>query len=248
MDKKDKNDNNDQRLHNNNFFEAWKNAVNGIIYGTTTQSNVRKQLVIIACVMVASLFFNLSKLEFICLIFAFVLIIFAEMINTAIETVVDLYTDLYHPKAKIAKDVAAGAVVISALNALIITYFILFDKIGMEGTSIIKTVINSPGYLAFVAIALVIIVTVALKAAKINDRLNNKQLIVSGQSMIAFSAVTAIWINTENIVIVALALTMAIIISLNRIESNQRTILEVVLGAILGILITLLVYGLTILK
>ena len=239
---------NDKRLHNKNFFEAWKNAVNGIIYGTTTQSNVRKQLVIIACVMVASLFFNLSKLEFICLIFAIVLIIFAEMINTAIETVVDLYTDLYHPKAKIAKDVAAGAVVISALNALVITYFILFDKIGIEGTSIIKTVINSPGYLAFVAISLVIIVTVALKAAKINDRLHKKQLIVSGQSMIAFSAVTAIWINTENIVIVALALTMAIIISLNRIESNQRTILEVVLGAVLGILITLLVYGLTILK
>ena len=79
---------------------------------------------IIACVMIASLFFNLSKLEFICLIFAFVLIIFAEMVNTAIETVVDLYTDLYHPKAKIAKDVAAGAVVIAALNALIITYFI----------------------------------------------------------------------------------------------------------------------------
>ena len=239
---------NDKRLHNKNFFEAWKNAVNGIIYGTTTQSNVRKQLVIIACVMVASLFFNLSKLEFICLIFSFLLIIFAEMINTAIETVVDLYTDLYHPKAKIAKDVAAGAVVISALNALVITYFILFDKIGIEGTSIIKTVINSPGYLAFVAISLVIIVTVALKAAKINDRLHKKQLIVSGQSMIAFSAVTAIWINTENIVIVALALTMAIIISLNRIESNQRTILEVVLGAVLGILITLLVYGLTILK
>ena len=131
---------------------------------------------------------------------------------------------------------------------MVITYFILFDKIGVEGTSIIKTVINSPGYLAFVAISLVIILTVALKAAKINDRLHNKQLIVSGQSMIAFSAVTAIWINTENIVIVALALTMAIIISLNRIESNQRTILEVVLGAVLGILITLLVYGLTILK
>ena len=46
MEKKD----NDKRLHNKNFFEAWKNAVNGIIYGTTTQSNVRKQLIIIACV------------------------------------------------------------------------------------------------------------------------------------------------------------------------------------------------------
>ena len=122
-------DNKDKRLHNKNFFEACKNAVNGIIYGTTTQSNVKKQLVIIAVVMILSLFFNLSKVEFICLIFAVVLIIFAEMINTAIETVVDLYTDLYHPKAKIAKDVAAGAVVITALNAVIIAVFIIVSNV-----------------------------------------------------------------------------------------------------------------------
>lgn len=242
MDKKD------DRLHNKNFFESWKNAINGIIYGTTTQSNVKKQLLIIALVMIASLFFDLSKVEFMCLIFACVLIIFAEMVNTAIETVVDLYTDIYHPKAKIAKDVAAGAVVITALNAVVIAYFIFFDKIGMQGTSILKTVIHSPAYLAFVAIALVIIVTVALKAAKIHGRNLKKQLIVSGQSMVAFSAVTAIWINTENIIVVALAMIMAGIISINRVESKQRSVFEVVLGAIIGVLITVLVYGLTLLK
>ena len=172
-------DKNDKKLHNSNFFEACKNAVNGIIYGTTTQANVRKQLVIIAVFMIVSLFFNLSKVEFICLIFACVLVIFAEMINTAIETVVDLYIDVYHPKAKIAKDVAAGAVVISALNAVIIAFFIFFDKIGEEGTNILQTVIHSPSYLAFVAIALVIIVTVALKAAKINGINITKQLVIS---------------------------------------------------------------------
>ena len=236
----------DHRLHNKNFFEAWKNAIDGIIYGTTTQANVRKQLVIIAFVLIASLFFNLSKLEFICLIFSYVAIIFAEMINTAIETVVDLYIDVYHPKAKIAKDVAAGAVVITALTALVITYFILFDKIGQEGISIIKTVINSPAYLAFVAIALVIIITVALKAAKINGIKLKEKFIVSGQAMMAFAAVTAIWINTENIVVVALAMIMAIIITLNRLESGQRKLIEVILGAAIGIAVTLLVYGLMI--
>lgn len=169
----------DERLHNKNFFESWKNATNGIIYGTTTQSNVKKQLLIIAIFLIISLFFNLSKVEFICLIFACVLIIFAEMINTAIETVVDLYVDVYHPKAKIAKDVAAGAVVITALNALVVAYFIFFDKIGEAGTSILQTVINSPAYLAFVAIALVIIITIALKAAKIEGKNFKKQLIVS---------------------------------------------------------------------
>lgn len=238
-------DNKDQRLHNKNFLDSWKNATKGIIYGTTTQSNVKKQLVLIAIALIVSLFFELSKVEFMCLIFACVLIIFAEMINTAIETVVDLYIDVYHPKAKIAKDVAAGAVVITALNAVIIAYFIFFDKIGQKGISLLKTVINSPSYLAFVAIALVIIITIALKAANIKDCIKERRFIVSGQAMISFATVTAILINTENIVVVALALIMAIIICLNRLENNSRTKLEVILGALIGIIITILVYGLT---
>ena len=53
-------------------------------------------------------FFNLSKAEFYAFLFTIILILFAEMTNTAIETVVDLCTEVYHPKAKIAKDVAAG--------------------------------------------------------------------------------------------------------------------------------------------
>lgn len=239
---------NEQKLHNSNFFEACKNAVNGIIYGTTTQSNVKKQLVIIAFVMLISLFFNLSKVEFICLIFAVVLIIFAEMINTAIETVVDLYTDLYHPKAKIAKDVAAGAVVITALNAVIIAYFIFFDKIGAMGNSIYTTVINSPTYLAFVVVALIIIIGVALKAAKIKDKKTNKELVVSCQSMLASAAVVATWIVTENLVALSFALILAVMICMNRIESKERNVLEVVLGVMIGILVTLLMYGLALFK
>lgn len=240
--------NEEPKLHNSNFFEACKNAVNGIIYGTTTQSNVKKQLVIIAFVMLVSLFFNLSKVEFICLIFAVVLIIFAEMINTAIETVVDLYTDLYHPKAKIAKDVAAGAVVITAINAVIIAYFIFFDKIGEMGNSIYKTVINSPTYLAFVVVVLVIIISVALKAQKIKDKKNNKQLIVSCQSMLASAAVVATWIVTENLVALSFALILAIMICMNRIESKERTVIEVILGVMIGILITILMYGLALFR
>lgn len=237
-----------KKLHNDNFFEACKNAVNGIIYGTTTQSNVKKQLVIIAFVMLISLFFNLSKVEFICLIFAVVLIIFAEMINTAVETVVDLYTDLYHPKAKIAKDVAAGAVVITAVNAVIIAYFLFFDKIGNMGNSIYQTVINSPTYLAFVVVVLILIIAIALKATKIKDKKNNKQLIISCQSMLASAAVVATWIVTENIVALSFATILAIMICMNRVESKERTVIEVVLGVIIGILITILMYGLAIFK
>ncbi len=237
-----------KKLHNSNFFDACKNAVNGIIYGTTTQSNVKKQLVIIAFVILVSLFFNLSKVEFICLIFACVLIIFAEMVNTAVETVVDLYTDIYHPKAKIAKDVAAGAVVITALNAVIVAYFLFFDKIGQMGNSIYQTVINSPTYLAFVVVALIIIIAVALKAAKIQDRKNNKSLIISCQSMLASAAVVGTWIATENLVALSFATILAIMICMNRVESKERTVVEVILGVLIGILITILMYGLALFK
>lgn len=120
---------NKEKLKNKNFLEAWKNAMNGIIYAIKTQYNIRKQLIIGALVILFSLLLNLSKIEFLILIFTIVLVIFAEMVNTAIETTVDLYIDTYHPKAKIAKDVAAGGVVITAINAIIIAYFLFFDRI-----------------------------------------------------------------------------------------------------------------------
>lgn len=105
-----------------------KMQLNGIIYATTTQANIKKQLVIAVAVVIISLFFNLSKAEFLIFLFTIILIIFAEMVNTAIETVVDLYVDVYHPKAKIAKDVAAGGVVITTINAIIVAYFLFLRK------------------------------------------------------------------------------------------------------------------------
>ena len=116
-----------KEITNHNFIDAWKNAFNGIIYATTTQKNIQKQLIIAVIVVIVSLFFNLNRAEFLCFLFTIVLIIFAEMVNTAIETVVDLYVDVYHPKAKIAKDVAAGGVVITTINAIIVAYFLFFD-------------------------------------------------------------------------------------------------------------------------
>ena len=112
-----KNKKRDERLYNKDFIQACNNAVNGIVYCATTQTNVRKELILGTVVMVLSLFYDFSTAEFLCLTFAVFFVIFAELINTAIETVVDLYVDIYHPKAKIAKDVAAGAVLLASINS-----------------------------------------------------------------------------------------------------------------------------------
>ena len=164
----------EEKIKNKNFADAWKNAFNGIIYATTTQGNIKKQLIIAVVVVVISLFFNLSKAEFLCFLFTIILILFAEMCNTAIETVVDLYVDVYHPKAKIAKDVAAGGVVITAINAVIVAYFLFFDKISDIGLNFIENVTSSPIHLAFSIMIITIIAILATIAyAKTNK---NKML------------------------------------------------------------------------
>lgn len=236
----------DPRLKNKNFIDSWVNAFNGIIYATTTQSHIKKQLLIAVVVMLISLLFNLTRAEFLCLMFTVVLIIVTEMINTAIETVVDLYTDIYHPKAKIAKDVGAGAVVITAINALIVAYFLFFDKISNIGLAFIRNLANSPVHMAFIGIFITSILIVAIKAAGTTDkhRLIKKGFLPSGQAGIAFAANTIIWLSTENIVIITLSFVMAILVCVTRIETKQKSLWEIVIGAMLGIAVVALLYGL----
>lgn len=238
----------DERLKNKNFIDAWKNAINGIIYATTTQGNIKKQLLIAVFVVIISLFFDLTKAEFLIFMFTIILIIFAEMVNTAIETVVDLYTDLYHPKAKIAKDVGAGAVVIAAINALIVAYFLFFEKISNIGIEFIDNIANSPIHLAFVGILLTVIAAVTLKAAvtSTKHKFIKEKFMPSGQTAIAFAALTIIWLTTRNVVIFTLSLLLALIIAINRYENGKRTKSEIIVGACVGILVVILLYGLCI--
>lgn len=244
----------DHKMKNDNFFEAWGNATNGIIYSATTQRNIRIQLVLAVIVMVLSLFYGLNTAEFLCLLFAVFMVIFAELINTAIETVVDLFVDVYHPKAKISKDVAAGAGVLAACNALVVGYFIFFKEENLKAISdsIFNNMVKSPMHLAFVAIMLVVIAVISMKAgcSKKTERgeLVKEGFVPSGQSAIAFAALTAIWLNSKDIVTFTLALILSILVVENRVGSNARTKAEIVFGACMGVLIVLLIYGLTIFK
>lgn len=240
----------DKKLHNSNFIEACENAVNGIIYATTTQSNIKKQLVIAVIVMVLSLFFELTRAEFLCLCFAVFAVIFAEMVNTAIETIVDLITDKYHPKAKIAKDVGAGAVVLVALNAIIAAYFLFFQKIGQVGTTVLDTMMQSRNHMAFVAIMITIIAVVAIKAAMSSnkEKLGRNRFDISGQTALAFAALTAIWLNTKDIVIFVLTLILSVLIAENRVEVKSKSLSEIIFSSAMGILIVLLIYSLVVFR
>ena len=243
-----------KKMKNDNFIEACNNAVNGIIYTATTQRNFRIQLVLAVIVMILSLFYGLDTSQFLCLVFALFFVLFAEMINTAIETVVDLFVDVYHPKAKIAKDVAAGAVVLSAINAIVVGYFIFFkaENLSELSQSVLHNMVKSPVHLTFVAVMLVVIAVVAIKAScskkKQRGELIKDGFVPSGQSAIAFAILTAIWLNSRDIITFTLALALSVLLVGNRYKSNARTKAEIVFGICMGVLIVILIYGLTIFK
>ena len=119
----------ENKWKNKNFFEALKNSINGLIYAIKEQKNLKIQLFIALIVMILSIVLKINKIEilFVCISICFV--VFAEIVNTSIEKVVDLVTEEYNEKAKLAKDIAAGAVIISSLNAVIIGMIIFGDKI-----------------------------------------------------------------------------------------------------------------------
>lgn len=119
----------DQRLKNKSFIHAWKNAFSGIWYAIKSQRNLKIQLLIAAVVIICAIYFKVSIIEWMFLSFAIMLVFISELINTAIEESVNLCTDKFHPIAKIAKDVAAGAVVLASLNAVIIAIFIVVSNI-----------------------------------------------------------------------------------------------------------------------
>ena len=110
----------DSRLYNKNFIEA---------HGFKTQRNLKIQLVAGIIVTILGIILKINNAEWAILMLSVFLVLGTEMMNTAVEAVVDLCTEEYHEKAKIAKDVAAGAVVLTALNALIVSYFLFSDKI-----------------------------------------------------------------------------------------------------------------------
>ncbi len=116
-------------MKNRNPIESFNNAFQGIWYTIVNERNMKIHLVIGTIVILLSLWVRVSKIEFTILCLTIAMVICFELINTAVEVVVNIIVDVYHPKAKIIKDVSAGAVFVSAIFSIVIGLFILWDKI-----------------------------------------------------------------------------------------------------------------------
>ena len=223
------------------MLESFNHAIDGIIDAVRTQRNMRIHILAALAVLIACFFFDISKIEFLALAITITMVIAAELFNTAIEAVVDLNTNYYHPLSKIAKNTAAGAVLVTAINALIVGYIIFWDKLSQFSFEVIHKFKSSEPYMIFIALVIVILTTLIVKAI-FGEGTPLKGGMPSGHSALAFSLSTAISLITEKSICILLAYLMAFITAQSRVDSEVHSVFEVVVGGLLGTLLTLLIF------
>ncbi len=224
------------------ILDSFNYAIEGIIYSVRTQRNMRLHLSVALLVILACFFYNISKVELLILLITVTMVIAAEMVNTAIEFTIDATTNFYHPLAKIAKNVAAGAVLLTAFNALVVGYIIFWDKLQTISFDMIAKIKNANPYAVFLILIIVIILTIIAKATY-GEGTPLKGGMPSGHAAIGFSIATMIALFTKEPLAIVLSYLLALIVAQSRVDSEVHSILEVILGAIFGTLITALLFG-----
>jgi diacylglycerol kinase (ATP) len=229
------------------LIESFNYAIEGVIHVLRTHRNMRVHFAVAVVVLVAAVWKGVSRFELIALLLAIAFVLIAEMINSAIEQAVDLATTSFDPLAKLAKDIAAGAVLIAAINAIAIGYLVFSHAIGSSGTSVLDRLRDLPTEVTLVALVLTVLLVIATKAF-VGRGTPLRGGLPSGHAAIAFSgwiAVTYILSAKDHrFLISSIMFVMALLVAQTRIEAGVHSTLEVVYGGLLGALVTLAVFQL----
>ncbi|MBF1044023.1 MAG: diacylglycerol kinase [Peptostreptococcus sp.] len=225
------------------FTKSVNAAIDGILYTFRSERNMKLHYLACFLVLIASLFFDFSKMEFIVLLGAITLVVITEMINTAVEKTVDMVTQEYNPLAKIAKDVAAGAVLVSAIYSVGVAYILFYKKLTLLTGNLVYRIRESELHITLICIVVVLIAVVVVKAITFTGT-PLKGGMPSGHAALAFAIATSITLMTERVEASSLAYLMALLVAQSRIEGKIHTFWETVAGAILGTLVAIVIFQL----
>ncbi len=227
-------------------FESFNYAIEGVVHVLRTQRNMRIHFAIAVGVLAAAIAVGVSKIELIALLLAIAFVLIAEMINSAIEGTIDAATTSFDPMAKLAKDVAAGAVLIASVNAVAIGYRGFAGKAADKAARILDRIRDAPSEITVVALVLTVIIVIATKAWT-GKGTPLRGGLPSGHAALGFAgwmAATYIVNDSHRFLISALTFIMAILVAQTRVESGVHSALEVAYGGALGALTTLVVFQL----
>ncbi len=227
------------------LFKPFTNALGGVVYAFKTQRHMRFHLYIVVLVILLGFFMNLRVREIMVLMFMISLVLVAEMFNSALEAVVDMVKPSFHPTAKFAKDMAAGAVLITSLTAVVVALLLYLGDARWERISL-HIASTEPQWrvgarLVVGLFVLFILIVIGKGLGKRGEVF--KGGLVSGHSAMGFFLAIAIVLLSGNALISLMAIFLACMIAQSRWERRIHSLVELTLGATLGGLLAFLLFG-----
>jgi len=224
-----------------NWIESFNCAIEGILHAAKTQKHMKYHFMTATAALFLSLFLDISRMEFVLLTVSITLILFAEMINTAIEVTIDLIHEQYHPLARIVKDTAAGGVLIASVGALVMGYLIFSKPMFNYMTVSLDVIKRAPEQITIIAIIVVIIAVILMKS-HFGKGTPLHGGMPSGHAAVSFSIWTAIALTVKEPFIILLTIILALMVGHSRVRLGIHSSREVVIGGVLGFLVTLLFF------
>jgi len=223
------------------WIESSNYAIEGILHAVRTQRHMRYHFFAAILILVISFSLGIGWSEFVILITLSVVVLSVEMLNSAVELITDVLFQEYHEQAKWIKDMAAGAVLITALGAAVIGYIILYEPVKNFFYSGLNVAKHAKADVAVVALIVVLILVVLTKAFFGKGKPLRGGM-PSGHAAVSFSIWIAIVFISESFTPSLLVLIMAILIAQSRVSTGAHSPLEVIMGALLGTTVTFLLF------
>jgi diacylglycerol kinase (ATP) len=227
------------------LFDSFNYAAEGVIHALRTQRNLWIHFMLAAAVLVAAVAFGVSRLELMVLLLAITFVLVAELVNTAIEAAVDVASTSFDPMAKLAKDIAAGAVLIAAVNAVAVGYLVFSGEVADRSSRFLDRLSDAPAELTLVSLAVTVIIVIALKAYTGRGTPLRGGL-PSGHAAVAFAGWMAMTLvlddSSHRFLISSLAFIMALLVAQTRVETGVHSATEVASGGALGAFVTLFLF------
>ncbi len=223
------------------WFRSASFAIDGILHATKSQRHIKFHLLSAFTVLFLCFVIGVTKFEFIAISMVTLLVIAAEMFNSAIEAVVDSKTSQYNEWARIAKDVSAGAVLVCSVGAAIVGYLVLWPymiRLLDEGPWISK---HEPENIAVLALIMVMVTVILLKSYSGKGRALRGGF-PSGHAALSFSVFVSVTRITDMQIVIVLFLAAALAVTLSRFFMKIHTLLELATGVVIGSGITYLLF------
>ncbi len=232
-----------KKKYSSSFIGSMNSALEGIVHTLRLERNMRIHFLAGIFVIILGIYLNLTAYEFMLLCFAVTLVLVSEMFNTVVEHAFDLINKEYHPGIKIIKDISAGAVFVSSVNAVIAGYILFVKRLGISINSAFSIIKQSSWHMTFISLIVVVGVVLFVKIARGEKNLLRGGM-PSGHSAVAFAIWMIVSLIVNDPVISFLVFFLGVLIARSRIVTGAHNITEVIAGGLIGTLAALLMYQL----